>query len=233
MKSEDFDPVLNLMVYKSSNSTYAEIATITNNVLNAYKPVSPTSLKSLYRYLVQSYKLNENLNSFSKIIPDKVFMSNENCVGWRIENMMPITLKTSKEYLKRQTIEFVKLPNLIFIAALQQNYLAIAAYEKWEGENTILYYPPTFNTYSNGSVCLGNLKTLCSARDTYETYMYKIQKGFFDSYGTHDHSRCFADWPNSVDFWEKAKKPVITTNMLIKNKTLSEWVAEQKTPLNL
>jgi len=152
---------------------------------------------------------------------------------------MPSTLTfylCDKEYAENANVPekrkiSVQVPNLVFVSNYISNQLYVAAYDTWEEEDTELFHAPTFNTYEETNICLGNLTTKKSPVDSCLVYIRRIQSAFFASLGTHDHFNPFLTYTSISNFWSLAstKKPnVITVDQLKPYKTLSTWLEKMK-----
>jgi PRTRC genetic system protein B len=182
--NEKHIPLFAIIGYKNENGSYGDIKyhPIKKNKIQAEIPFTNDCLNDL-KELAGSLKAKSNQNlSFKGLIPNNIIFFNKKDVIW--------TTEPTRKYLyfkKNLKIKngYYSLPKLLF--SFKNKVLNVFALKNNEkvNENSKLYNAPFFNTYADGSVCMGNVQISIDNFNYIEDAIEFLEAGFFKSVFTH------------------------------------------------
>lgn len=182
-------PRVQITIYErnvvSKESTFYIEQERIKNVGGKYIGLGKTSMtKTTAHYIKKAGKdIKISENEFTDIIPENVIFFNDKFVVWYSPEKVR-RLIISHDNIK--TGEYT-CPGTIFCLDTTSNTLKVfSSKEKPDTLNKKYYYSPYLNVYSDGDVCMGNVKI--KEELPLQEKIKKFEKGFFESMFNTEHN---------------------------------------------
>lgn len=187
---------LNFVLCGYNNELIYHDYDISKDCLSAGKPLTNETAKSIFNFINDIDNINQY--HFKSMIPKNIltYKTDEKYIIWstpfKIQNIIykeGIGVKTGNYYVPRLIWKLVN--DKLFVYAIIKNI---------KSDKDELYHSPLFNSYQDGSMCMGNVKFTELSQD-YSKIINKVESAFWNSTFTHsNHDNLllmnFSEWCN-------------------------------------